>query len=117
MPTAEKLPTNVQVNQNLADIVQVNPQREKNGRQKEIIKGDAIGAKKAAFVETNQGHCLPVKHGNGRVEAKEFGVQVRARLSIAASVLSRDFYARLARGVPRLQLAVHLLLSACNLSA
>lgn len=36
-------------------------------------------------------------------------MQVRTRLSIATSVLSRDLYARLAGGVPRLQLAVHLL--------
>lgn len=52
----------------------------------------------------------PVKHGHGRVEAKKLGVEFGPRLSIAAGVLPRDLYARLARGVPSLELAVHLVI-------
>lgn len=51
---------------------------------------------------------VPVQHGDRRVEPEELGVQVRPRLPVAAGVLSRDLDARLARRVPRLELAVHL---------
>lgn len=50
----------------------------------------------------------PMEHRNSRVEPQELSVEVRPRLPITTSVLSRDLYARLARRVPSFKLAVYL---------